>query len=261
MNLTNSSGASAGRKPRLGGWLAIPDPLVAEAAGRAGFDWVGLDLQHGGWDLGTAFRSIQLLDVLGVPVLVRVAEEELPLIPRVLDHGASGIVVAMVSSAEVAAAAVERARYQPEGRRSYGGQRYGMRAEPKNIAEHRPGIYAMLENREGVDAVDAVAAVPGLAGLHVGPVDLGLGLGLGLGGDRSKPPFATALKSIVTAGHRAGLPVTMHAVGPDQIAGLIGLGFDELVLTTDIELLRWAFAERVAQARGVAATPAAAPYR
>ena len=124
-----------------------------------------------------------------------------------------------------------------------------------------PAFTRCSRTASGVDAVDAVAAVPGLAGLHVGPVDLGLGLGLGLGGDRSQPPFATALKSIVAAGHRAGLPVTMHAVGPDQVAGLIELGFDELVLTTDIELLRSAFAERVAQARGLAATPAAAPYR
>ena len=40
----------------LGGWLAIPEPLVVEAAGRAGVDWVGLDLQHSAWNLGTAFR-------------------------------------------------------------------------------------------------------------------------------------------------------------------------------------------------------------
>src|SRR5688500_6152178 len=82
----------------LGGWLAIPEPLVVEAAGRSAFDWVGLDLQHGGWDLGTAFRGIQLLDALGKPVLIRIAEEELPLIPRVLDHGAAGVVLAMASS-------------------------------------------------------------------------------------------------------------------------------------------------------------------
>ena len=71
---TTRRGDSA-KELRLGGWLAIPDPLVVEVAGRAGFDWVGIDLQHGAWDLGTAFRGIQLLDMLGVPVLVRVADQ------------------------------------------------------------------------------------------------------------------------------------------------------------------------------------------
>ena len=93
------------RRIRLGGWLSIADPLVAEAAGRAGYDWVGLDLQHGAWDVGSAARGVQLLDILDVPVLVRVADEELPLIPHVLDQGASGIVVAMASSPETMAIA------------------------------------------------------------------------------------------------------------------------------------------------------------
>ena len=60
---TNVTAATARR--RIGGWLMIPDPIIVEAAGRAGFDWIGLDLQHGTWDLGTAFRGIQLLDAIG----------------------------------------------------------------------------------------------------------------------------------------------------------------------------------------------------
>jgi 4-hydroxy-2-oxoheptanedioate aldolase len=232
---------------RLGGWLAIPDPLVVEAAGHTAFDWVGLDLQHGGWDLGTAFTGIQILDLMGKPVLVRVAEEELPLIPRVLDKGTSGIVVAMASTPALVAAAVERARYQPEGRRSYGGQRFGMRREPADIAEVRPRIYAMIEDRRGVDAIREIAAVPGLGGLHVGPVDLGLGLGLGM--RREQPAFRKALDAILDAGHANGLPVTMHAVTADQVPAMQEAGFDEVVLTADIELLRRAMAGIVAAAR------------
>src|SRR5882724_1678833 len=167
------------RRIRFGGWLAMPEPLVVEAAARAGFDWLGLDLQHGAWDLGTAFRGIQLADGLGLPVLIRLPDEQLSLIPRVLDQGASGIVLAMASESAVVAAAIERARYQPEGLRSYGGQRYGMRPEPDDPADVRPSIYAMLETRRGIEAVEEIAAIPGLAGLHVGPTDLGLALGVG----------------------------------------------------------------------------------
>ena len=55
--------------------------------------------------------------------------------------------------------------------------------------------------------------------------------------------------SIVASGHAVGLPVTMHAVRPDQGRRWLDMGFDELVLTADIELLRTAFATQVAQLR------------
>jgi 4-hydroxy-2-oxoheptanedioate aldolase len=232
---------------RLAGWLALPEPLVVEAAARAGYDWVGIDLQHGGWDLGTAFRGIQLLDVLGVPVLVRVSEDELALIPRVLDQGASGVIVAMASSPELMVEAIARARYQPQGRRSYGGQRFGMRLEPADVAELRPAVYAMLEDRRGVAAAKAIAAVPGLAGLHVGPVDLGLGLGLGM--DRSAPAFGVALEAIVAASRTAGIPAVMHAVKAEDAERWFALGFTELVLTADVEVLRSGLRSQLLAAR------------
>ena len=229
----------------VGLWLSMPEPLVVEAAAHAKPDWVGLDLQHGAWDLAAAFRGIQLLDALGTPTLVRVSEQELALIPRVLDQGASGVVVAMASSTELVAEAVRRARYAPEGVRSYGGQRYGMRPEPDNVADVRPHVYPMIEDRRGVAAIAAIATVPGIGGLHVGPVDLGLGLGL----ERDDPQYFEVLLEIVTAGHNAGLPVTMHAVRPDEAGRLLEMGFDDLVLTADIELLRNAFEMQVAVLR------------
>jgi 2-keto-3-deoxy-L-rhamnonate aldolase RhmA len=235
---------------RLGGWLSMTDPLIVETAGRAGFDWVGIDLQHGAWDLGSAIRGIQLLDLLNVPVLVRVVESELHLIPHALDQGAAGIIVAMTSGPAPIADAVARARYQPEGRRSYGGQRYGLRAEAADVASIRPAVHAMIEGRQAVDQIGAITAMRGLAGIHVGPVDLCLDLGIG--GDRSHPSYLDALHRIVTASRAAGLPAVMHAVRTEQVASLIRMGFNELVLTADIELLRAAFAESIASARTAA---------
>lgn len=230
----------------IGLWLSIPEPLIVEAAARTQPDWVGLDLQHGGWDLGTAFRGIQLLDALGMPAIVRVSEQELELMPRLLDHGASGVVIAMASSTELVEEAVRRARYQPEGVRSFGGQRYGMRSAPANVSEIRPHVYPMIEDSRGVADIANIAAVKGISGLHIGPVDLGLGLGL----DRSDPRYSEAIKKIVDAGHAAKVPVTMHAVRGDQASGWVKMGIDEVVLTADIELIRTAFLTQVTNARG-----------
>ena len=229
----------------IGLWLAMPEPLVVEAAARTRPDWVGLDLQHGGWDLTTAFRAIQLLDALGVPAVVRVSEQDLALMPRLLDHGASGVIVAMASSTALVEEAVRRARYQPEGIRSYGGQRYGMREAPAAASEIRPHVYPMIEDRRGVEDIAAIARVKDIAGLHIGPVDLGLGLGVG----RDDPRYGDVLQTILAAGHAARLPVAMHAVKPEEAGKWIEMGFDELVLIADIELLRNAFASGVTRLR------------
>ena len=230
---------------KFGLWLAIPEPLIVEAAARAGSDWVGLDMQHGGWDLGTVFRALQLLSAFGREAIVRVSEQELEAMPRVLDHGASGVIIAMASSPELAAETVQRARYQPEGVRSFGGQRFGMHPAPARAADIRPNVYPMIEDRRGFEKVEAIAAVKGIAGLHVGPVDLGLGLGL----DRGEPKYTEAVRRIVAAGHAAKVPVTMHAVKPTEVERWRDVGVDEVVLTADIELLRFAFDDALATAR------------
>jgi hypothetical protein len=62
-------------------------------------------------------------------------------------------------------------------------------------------------------------------------------------------PLVSIPVCTVTSCHAAGLPVTMHAVRADQSRRWLAMGFDELVLTADIELLRSAFATRVAQVR------------
>jgi len=239
----------------------MPEPIVVEVVAKTGFDWIGFDLQHGAWDLGSAFRGIQLADALGVPVLVRLPDDQLPLIPRVLDHGASGVVLAMASEPEVVSAAIECARYQPAGRRSYGGQRFGLQNGPSDPAEVRPAIFAMIETARGLDAVAEIAAVEGLGGLHVGPADLGLALGGGI--NATSGAFARAIDRIVAAAHDRGLPATMHAVAAEQVTSCAAMGFDELVLTTDIELLRGAYAHLKAAAEQALKppVPAAAPER
>ena len=85
--------------------------------------------------------------------------------------------------------------------------------------------------------------MPGLAGLHVGSVDLGLGT------DWSVPAFADALRAIVAVGRAAGFPVVMHAVSGERAQAKLDLGFDKFVLAANIELLRTAFARRIAGSR------------
>jgi hypothetical protein len=51
------------------------------------------------------------------------------------------------------------------------------------------------------------------------------------------------------AAQGAGLPVTMHAVRAEDAGRWVEMGFDEIVLPADIELIRGAFEGTVARAR------------
>jgi 4-hydroxy-2-oxoheptanedioate aldolase len=102
-----------------------------------------------------------------------------------------------------------------------------------------------------VATAEAIAAVPDLAGLHVGPVDLGLGLGLGM--DRSAPAFGAALAGIVAASRTVGIPAVMHAVKAQDAGRWLALGFSELVLTADVEVLRSGLRSQLLAARDILA--------
>ena len=195
------------------------------------------------------------MDAFRTPAIVRLGRHDLADIPRVCDHGATGIVVAMATDPQLVAEAIDMTRYQPDGSRSYADQRYGMAARSRNPLDARPAVFAMIEDRRGLEAVEEIAAVPGLSGLHVGPIDLALGLGNGL--NPAGASFEAALQRILDAAHRVGIACVLHAVPPDSVALRAAQGFDEVVLPADIGILRASFAAQLAHARAAGSSSSA----
>lgn len=161
----------------FGTWLALDNAMSAETMGRAGFDAILVDTQHGGASEASLLPLFQALDATGTPALVRVPWLDPPRIMRAADLGAAGVVVPMVNSPEDAERAVSAIRYPPRGIRSFGPVRRWYSAE--GAAEDALCI-AMIETEAALAQVEAIAATPGLDGLLVGPVDLALSLGFEL---------------------------------------------------------------------------------
>jgi hypothetical protein len=67
--------------------------------------------------------------------------------------------------------------------------------------------------------------------------------------DRSHAEFHAAIARIVQAGHAARIPVTLHAVRPDEASARFSDGFDEVVLTPDVLSLRNALSRQLETAR------------
>lgn len=159
--------------PPLGAglWLTVlgPAPLEALPLTDLGVRWVGVDLQHGQYEVSDL---LDLLRVTGLPVLARTASGDFAHLGRVLDTGVTGVIVPSVDSAGDAAALVRAVRLPPQGRRSTGLSRSVVVGAP----EH-PLLLPMVETRGALDDAGAIAATPGVDGLFVGPYDLALALG------------------------------------------------------------------------------------
>ncbi|MDF3608193.1 aldolase/citrate lyase family protein [Paracoccus sp. DMF-8] len=172
------------RERIVGYWTQLPVPAVQERAARHGYDYVCFDAQHGFLDYPAILNGLIGVDagaaLAGTACggMVRVAANDPALIGQALDAGAQGVIVPLIDRPEQAAAAVRACRFPPEGGRSYGPMRAGLRSGPRTAGMNAEiACVAMIETREGLDNLDAIAAVPGLDGLYVGPGDLMLALG------------------------------------------------------------------------------------
>ncbi len=224
------------RRPSFGAWSTLPGSLAAEFMGGAGFDWVIIDAQHGAPAVGDLVPMIQALQLGGTPAVVRVPWTDQPTIMRVLDYGAAGVLVPMVNTAAEAATAAAAMRYPPDGIRSYGQTRprYASTAE----ANADVVLLVMIETVEALANVDEIAATPGVDGLFVGPVDLGLSLGLPLDFTGSAPAVVAGTDRVVAAAARAGKFAGCVSSGPDQAAELVRRGVRFVTLGADVGYLR-----------------------
>jgi len=70
---------------RIGTWLSIGSPVIAELAALSGFDWVLLDLEHGSAPEAALPEQLRALRGSRTQGIVRVGAPHPELIARVLD--------------------------------------------------------------------------------------------------------------------------------------------------------------------------------
>lgn len=229
----------------FGSWVSIGDYVSVEMMGRAGFDWVILDTQHGGIHWGNILPALQALDLGGTRALVRLGWTDPMQIMRALDLGALGVIVPMVSNAEQARIAAQATRYPPHGNRSFGTVRnfYG---DTATAAE--PVCMVMIETAEAMANLDAIAATPGVDGLFVGPMDLALSLGLPASFQMHERVFQ-AIDEIVAVCKRHGKISGCAGLGAQNAKQLMERGVQFLTLGSDAGFVRRGAAADVEEAR------------
>lgn len=225
----------------IGSWITLGHPAIAEIMASAGFDWLVLDMEHSVLELSEVQTIIQVLDGKQCPVIVRLTSNHPDQIKRVMDAGATGVMVPMIKSAADARSAVDAMYYPPRGQRGVGlarAQGFGASFQAyRQWLEQNAVIVVMIEHIDAVNTIDSILAVPGIDAYIIGPYDLSGSMGRP--GDLNHPDVQTAISHILEAGKRAGKPGGIHVIEPDPEAlqQRIQSGFNFLGYSLDIRIL------------------------
>lgn len=242
----------AADKAAVNGWLAIPSGFSAEVIAGCGFDTVTVDLQHGVQDYLSMVQCFQAIEKYPVTPMVRVPWNEPGIIGKVLDAGAYGVICPMVNTPEQAQAFVSACKYPPQGTRSNGPIRmvvYGVPSSYQQTANDEVLCLPMIETREAVANLDAILDVPGVAGVYIGPSDLGFSHGLVPKLDREEPEMLAIFERVIAETGKRGLKAGIHTGSSAYAARAISMGFRLVTLLNDSGLLAMAARTGVDQIR------------
>jgi len=219
-----------------GCFIGLGSSMSAEIAGRAGFDWVLMDMEHGA---GGHLNLIhQLQAVAGTPAapIVRIEWNEPPRFKRVLDLGPAGVMVPYVNDAQEAKRAVESMRYPPEGIRGVAiftrASGFGQEFD-EYYAEANKELLTIvqIETRRAVANASPIASVAGVDVLFIGPVDLSFNSGYPRQFDH--PDFLSAKRKVVSACRQEGKAAGIFLTSLDQVEGAVRDGFTFIALGSD----------------------------
>ena len=194
---------------RAGTLIRTTDRERLDAICASAWDWLMLDGEPA--DVGHAELATMLREIGGrLPCYVRVRELDGEHIKHALAHGAYGVIVPNVDTAEQATECVRLVR---------------------TSAWPSAKVVVQAESADAVRLIDAIVAVPGIEWVLIGPYDLTRSLGIPEQFDA--PAFDHAVRVIEAACARAGVPVGIFGMTPERVAPYAARGHRWAVIGID----------------------------
>jgi 2-dehydro-3-deoxyglucarate aldolase/4-hydroxy-2-oxoheptanedioate aldolase len=229
----------ANKEKLVGSWLMSGSPVICEAMGCIGFDYVVLDMEHVAIDVPQALGLLQALEATGTPVLARLPWNDLVMIKKILDAGAQSILLPFVQNADEAKRAASYAHYPPRGVRGVAGvhraSRWGNVRNYLKEADNEVMVSVQLETMGAVEKIAEIAAVDGIDGLFIGPADLAASMGLL--GDMNNARVQEALERGAKFCNGIGKPIGIVAGTPEMAKRYVAYGFDHVAVGVDVAML------------------------
>ncbi len=224
----------------FGGWLSIPHPVTVEIMAGAGYDWLLADFEHAPLDIQNGLSMLQAMRYSPVVPLARVPMTDIGWFKRLLDIGFMGLMAPLVRNKEDVQAAVQLAKYPPEGIRGVAGSHrasgYGAYAkEYLQLSNDETMVIIQIENAESVDNVKEILSVKGVDCLFVGPMDLSTALGTT--GDYQNPRYVKAVQQVEEAAKEARVPLGTVVRTHQDAQKRVEQGYQFIGTSSDVRLL------------------------
>ena len=223
----------------LGTWLMSGATSTAEAMGRAGFDWLLVDLEHVPMDEKDTLAVLQAIAGTDACAVARLAANEAVLFKRALDLGAQTVMVPFVDSADAARRAVSYAKYPPQGVRGFAAVHrasgYGTAPAYGERANDSVFTIIQLETPQAVAALEEIAAVPGVDALFLGPGDLSASMGHI--GNVAHPQVQAVIADVIRRCRAVGKPCGIVGPTPQMVGSFVQLGYDFVAVASDMGMM------------------------
>lgn len=225
----------------IGSWITLGNTGIGEIMANAGFDWLVIDLEHSTISMEMAGELIRIIDLAGVPPLVRLTSNNPDQIKRVMDAGAHGIIVPMVNNKKDAENAVSATHYEPRGSRGVGlGRAQGYGTKFKEYLDWETDssvVIVQIEHKSALENLFDILKVPGVDGYIIGPYDLSCSLGVP--GKFDNPKFLKSMEQINKIGLQLNVPGGLHIVEPDikMLTKEINKGYKFIAYSVDSRIL------------------------
>ena len=227
------------QKTCLGLFSKTLDSALVEATGLAGLDFIILDTEHGPASLETLHQHVRAARVSGLAPIIRVKDLDAQAIGAALDTGAAGVQVPNINHAEQARAAINAARFHPQGQRGVcrfvRGAAFGSQDKRAYFRQANEKLLVLqVEGLAGVENLDAILALEGFDVLFVGPYDLSQSVGKP--GEVDAPEVRQLITQIADKARAKGILLGAFCDTPDNARRLRAAGFRYLAYGVDIQI-------------------------
>ena len=235
----------------LGTWLKIPSLATVEMMGRAGFDFLVIDMEHAPHSLDQVYSFIFAAQACGMAAVVRLPDHGGADIQRLLDAGADGLLAPRMTSVEMAERLTRQMVFSPRGERGLGST---SRAGSWGLAPMQDYLkrgdeqclrMVQLEDWKSVSAVEDFLAITTVNGVFVGHGDLFLSSGK----PASDPEVRELTKHVAQAAREAGKLSGAAAATPEDARLYLSMGYSLVMVSNDATIFAKAAAATVAECR------------
>lgn len=189
--------------------MYYPVNMMPAHAAKAGYDAIWLDTEHNTWERHEVQRILLQHHLANIDCIVRTGSRNANDLYRLLEDGASGLMIPFVNTPKEAAELAAAAKFPPIGQRGLDGAGFDNNfyldgtATYAADANRETFLIVQIETPEAVANADAIAATPGVDGLFIGPGDLSMRLGTTI--DWTNPKMLAAEDTVAAAAAKHGI--------------------------------------------------------